>query len=172
VVLKTLLAASLLLALAACSTGGGGGGGLNLRADRFLGGALSGFGGADGSNTTARQYARELTSGRTYDFTPAGGFTISTGAVQSIGQTGSGFGIASGSLNVNGDVVTVILNPTSTNPAITDMEMTGVFSFSEAQQSIIDPGASFTVDWDMAMSVSGVPLSLSAQQVLSGQNFM
>jgi hypothetical protein len=167
-ILLGLTAALAVIALAAC-----GGSTINLlqRANSFDGGALSNFGGTDGADPDARAIARDIASGRNYDFTPAG-FTISPGSAASNGPNGSPFGVGNGSLAINGDTATATLDIVSTDPNVTNAQMVGTFSLAEASAAISNPGASFVVDWVLSFDALGVPISLSAQQTLNGTDFV
>ncbi len=164
--LLLILAAALLLWLAAC----GGETTLAQRANQFDGGALSNFGGVDGNSADARAIAREIASGRSYDFTQSG-FEITPGGVDSSGPGGSLFGLGSGTLALNGDNVTVNMEITSADPNVTNAHMTGTFSLAQASSAIINPGASFVVNWLLNFDALGSPVSLSADQTLNGTDF-
>lgn len=161
-------AAALLAVLAAC--GGTDSGQQQLNANFFTGGSLSNFGGADGSDADARDTARELSTSRSFDFTPSG-FIISSGPVSTDGAPGSLFSGGSGTLEVSGDTATVNLNPTSTDANVTDVEMVGTFSLTDAQHAITSPGSSFLVQWTLGFTSFGVPISLTADQNLTGSDF-
>lgn len=168
--LQRLLALASIGLLAAMSACGGTDEIPQLNADTFTGGSLSNFGGDDGGDSDARDTARELATSRSFDFTPSG-FTLSSGPVSTDGAPGSFFTGGTGSLNVSGDDATVTLNPTSSDANYTDIQMVGTFSLSDAQQAITSPGASFPVIWDISFSAFGLPLSLTAEQQLTGADF-
>ncbi|MCC7479617.1 hypothetical protein IT575_14335 [bacterium] len=163
------LALAALIALL-CSACGGTDETVQLNADFFSGGSLSNFGGSDGGDSDARETARELATGRSFDFTPSG-FTISSGPVSTDGAPGSFFTGGTGTLAVSGDTATVTLNPDSSDPNYTDIEMVGTFSLTAAQSTITNPGASFPVEWQISFTSFGIPLSLSATQQLTGSDF-
>jgi hypothetical protein len=170
---STAILLSVAAVLAAVMFAACGGSSIDLvqHANSFDGGALSNYGGADGENADARAIAREMASGRNYDFTPSG-FTIAAGDASSNGPNGSPFGVGNGSLAVSGDTATVTLDITSTNPDVTNAQMVGSFSLAEASMAIINPGSSFIVDWTMSFDMLTVPVSLSAQQTLNGTDFV
>jgi hypothetical protein len=141
-----------------------------VEADIFTGGSLSNFSGNDGGDSDARAIARDMATSRNFEFTPTG-FLVS-GNVNSDGPVGSDFSVGSGLLEVDGDTVNVTLLLTSTNPDITNPQMEGSFSLSEAQNAIISPGASFPVDWTISFDALGSPFSLTATQELTGADFI
>lgn len=167
-ILLSLAAVATVMAFASC---GGTNTNLIQNAGSFDGGALSNFGGVDGANTDARAIARDMASGRNYDFTPVG-FTIAAGSAASNGPNGSPFGVGNGSIALAGDTATVTLDITSADPNVTNAQMVGTFSVAEASAAITNPGASFVVDWAMSFDSLGVPVHLSAQQTLNGTDFV
>lgn len=166
-----LLGVAAVLAAIALSACGGGTTNLLQQANSFNGGTLSNFGGTDGDNPDVRAIARDMASGRNYDFTPSG-FNIASGPAASNGPNGSPFGVGNGSLAVAGDTATATLDITSTDPNVTNAQMVGTFSVAEAAAAIINPSASFVVDWVMSFDLLAVPVSLSAQQTLNGTDFV
>jgi hypothetical protein len=157
-----------LLGLAACGTGNTL---VAQRANAFLGGTLSGFGGTDGGDPDARAVARDIASSRTYDFTPTG-FDIVAGPASSTGAGGSLFTAGDGDIALSGDTATVTLDMLSNDPAVTDAQMVGTFSLAEATTAIASPGASFTVHWTLSFKLNSVDVSLTADQPLTGTDFV
>jgi hypothetical protein len=165
-ILATVLTSSV-LALSAC----GGSDPLNLQADSFQGGSLSNFGGLDGADTEARDIAREMAVGRNFDFTPGGGFTLSSGPINSTSDGGD-FGIGGGTLDLSGDDATVDLDITSENPNVTNAHMVGTFSLAAASAAIANPSSSFDVEWTISFDTfGGIPVELTATQTLTGTDF-
>lgn len=165
--LSLLLAAFCLLWLAACGSDAP----LVQRADQFDGGALSNFGGTFGADPDARATAREIASGRSYDFSLSG-FDILPGGAESGGPGGSPFGLGTGTVALDGDNATVELDITSTDPNVTNVHMTGTFSLAQATAAIASPGASFVVNWLISFDTFGTPVSLTAEQTLMGTDFV
>jgi hypothetical protein len=164
----SLMAVAAVIAFTAC-----GGSNIDLvqHANSFDGGSLSNFGGGDGGNADVRAIARDMASGRNYDFTPSG-FSITDGPAASNGPNGSPFGVGNGTLAINNDTATVTLDITSTNPDVTNAQMVGTFSVADASMAIINPGATFVVDWVMSFDLLAVPVNLTAQQTLNGTDFV
>lgn len=154
--------------LASC--GGGTGSQDLLGANSFLGGSLSNFTGPDGADTSAQDTARDVLGGASFDLTPSG-FTLSSGPVSS--DSGGTFGLGSGTLDISGDDATMDLDITSTDPNITNVNAVGTFSLAQAQAAILDPGASFDVDWDLTFLGPGaIPFEIGMTQTLTGSDFL
>jgi len=156
---------ALTLALSACS----GGGALDVRAERFASGTLSSFGGANGADPDARDIARDIATGRFYDFTPVG-YVIADGAAASTPASGSTLGDGTGTVAVSGDTVTVDMDIASEIP-LGAVHMTGTFSLADATLAVSKPGASFTVAWQITWTTLGTDFALSAEQQLTGTDF-
>lgn len=154
--------------LASCSGGDTAPGGQH--AQSLLGGSLAAFSGADGDDPDARAVAREMATGRLYDFTPSG-FTVAAGTVTTLGVLGSDFGDATGTLAVNGDVAQVTYEPEVLSGDATLPQMTGTFSVAEAQAAIDNPGTSFPVTWEFTWVDGTGSHDLSADQQLTGTDF-
>jgi len=163
-----------LLALVVLEAACGSGGGLVIeqRAQAYVGGALSNFGGIDGGSSTARSVARDIAIAREFDFIQPG-FMVSAGTITATTAAASqSFGDGTGQLQVLGDQATAELNISSRDPQISDATITGSFSLSQAQAALNDAGRSFTVNWEFEFSANGLPVSLSAEQTLSGTNWV
>jgi hypothetical protein len=141
------------------------------RATTLLGGPLSNFGGVDGSDPAVRSVARDIATSRSYDFTPAG-FVIASGAASSEGLMGSGYGDGSGTITVaagDGTVEQIIAPTTASAENIT---VSGTFESALAQLAVNTPGSSFTISWTFSFTIGGEPFTLTADQVLSGSNWV
>jgi hypothetical protein len=172
-IIRVVALALVLLALgclaAACASGGGIS--INQRAQSFVGGALSNFGGIDGASTTARSIARDIAIAREFDFIQPG-FSISPGTITATTAAASqSFGEGTGLLQVAGDQATAELTVSSRDAQVSDATLTGSFSLSQAQAAVSDAGRSFTVIWEFEFSNGGLPVSISAEQTLSGTNW-
>jgi hypothetical protein len=158
------------LSLAACSAGGGID--LDQRASSFVGGALSNFSGTDGDEPEARATARDVAIAREFDFTPVG-FTIAAGAAStSLAGASSRFGDGLGTTTVNGDTATVDLDITALDPNVTNMNLSGTYSVTDAQTAVANAGNSFTITWLFQFSEGITTYSIEADQVLSGTNWI
>jgi hypothetical protein len=164
-----LTAALAALALSACNSEGDDFD-LDLKADSFLGGTPSNVSGPDADNADATDEASAMLTGRKFDFTP-NGFTLASGNVNSEPVENSDYGIAGGTMSLDGDEATVGLDVFSNNPDVTNAEMTGTFSVAEASSAILTPGESFTVNWDIAFDYLGFPIQLNMDQELQGTDF-
>ncbi|GEM_PF-2347321 len=168
---RTLLTAVSLALIAAwsitaCSAGSGFV--ADQRAQAFVGGALSNFGGIDGDDAGARSTARDIAIARDFDFIQ-GGVVIGTGtAATSRGSADPGFADGAGPIAVAADTATVTLSIASLTAGIEDVTLTGEFGMAAAQAAAEDAGLSFTVEWEIAFTDNGQPVSLTASQVLSG----
>jgi hypothetical protein len=167
-----ILFVSTALLLAAC----GGTDALVLqRANSFDGGALSNFGGTDGSSTDARDIARNITSGRNYDFTLTG-FDLVDGPAQSTPAGGSDYGAGTGSVAVDGTAVTVTMDVASTNPNVTNVQLVGTFDAMDAAATIANPGSTFVVEWQMSFDIpngaSTYTAHVTAEQTLNGTDYI
>jgi hypothetical protein len=151
-------------------TGCGGSDPLDLFAESFTGGQLSGFSGAGSSDPNGRATAEELTEERSFDLTP-GGFEIESGTISSEPPAGSQFGVGSGSLNVDGNTGTLELGIVSADPNVTDAQLSGTFDLDEASAALINPQSTFDMRWDISFSYLGIPLNLQATQEMSGADF-
>lgn len=140
-------------------------------AQLLLGGSLSNFSGPDGADPDLRAVAREMATGREYDLTPLG-FTIAAGAATSTAPLGSDFGDAWGDVVINGALATVTLTPDAQPATAIDPEMSGEFDLAEAQAAIDNPGSSFTVTWRFTWTDGTGAHDLSAEQVLTGTDFV
>lgn len=156
--------------LAAC--GSGGGIQFEQRAQVFLGGALSNFGGVDGGDPGARSVARDIAIAREYDLIQPG-YTVGAGPITAATAAASqSFGPASGQLTVAGDLATAAFSVDSFDADVSEVTMTGTFSLSQAQAAVSDAGRSFIVSWEFEFDSSGMPVSISAEQTLSGTNWV
>lgn len=165
-------AARVLAALAAGSLVACGGTDLEeqLGADRFLGGSISNFTGPDGADPAAQDTARDVLGGASFDLTPSG-FSLSSGPISS--DSAGTFGLGSGTLSVNGDDATMDLAIASTDPNVTNVNAIGTFSLAQAQAAILDPGASFEVDWTLTFLGPGaIPFEIGMTQTLTGADFL
>lgn len=140
------------------------------KASALTGGALSNFGGTDGSDPSARAIARDIATSRDYDFTPTP-YTVASGAASSTGLTGSGYGDGTGSLTMIGNDGTVEMDITSQTSGIHNVALQGTFNPASAQLSIDNPGSSFTVSWTITFDVEGDSFTLTCDQVLSGSGW-
>ena len=164
------LIAALVLLLAACSAGGGIQ--IEQRAQAFLGGALSNFGGPDGNDATARSIARDIAIGREFVFVQAG-FTVASGqATANIGGADPSFGSGNGQVTVSGNQGTLELTIYSSSGPAGDADLTGTFGTAAAQATVQDPGASFTISWAFEFSQGGTDYSITADQILSGTDWV
>ena len=156
------------LALASCSAGGGPVG-PSQRAGAFFGGAIFNFTGPDAADIDARAVAREVANNRTYDFTTNGGFTLTSGASASEpGDNLSDFAGGNGTLSIAAGTATVSEDISSFAPSISNVELTGTFAASSAQQAIDDPGSDLEVSWELNYDDDGVPVQIRFDQVLTG----
>jgi hypothetical protein len=165
VVKGCMVVLTLTLALSACS----GGGAVDVRAERFASGTLSSFGGANGADPDSRDIARDIATGRFYDFTPTG-YVIADGAAASTPASGSSLGDGTGTVAVSGDTVTVDMDVASELP-LEAVHMTGSFSLADATLALSKPGASFSAVWQITWSALGTDFALSAEQQLTGTDF-
>ncbi len=163
------IAAAAFALLSACDSGPSLGN--NVFAERFLGSAPVNISGPDAGNAGAEDAAADMLTGRRFDLTPTG-FTINSGPVQSEGSGGSDYGIGSGTLGVSGDQATVNLDVFSTNPDVTNAELQGTFSLSDASQALTNPGDVFEVLWDVRFDYLGFPVQLEVEQQLTGSDFV
>jgi hypothetical protein len=169
IVLAGLTAAiAAMLLLAAC---GGSDPPVEQRATTLLGGPLSNFGGADGSDPAVRAVARDIATSRTYDFTPAG-FVIASGASASEGLLGSGYGDGTGTITVAAGAGTVEQDISATTATTENIAISGSFESALAQLAVNTPGSSFTVSWTFTFEIGGESFTLTADQVLSGSNWV
>lgn len=156
--------------LAAC--GSGGGIVIEQRAQSFVGGALSNFGGIDADSSGARSVARDVAIAREFDFIQTG-YTVAAGAVSADTAAASqSYGAGSGQLTVAGDAATVELTVASREVDVSDVTMTGTFSVSQAQAAVSDSGRSFTVVWEFEFTSGVLPVDIIADQTLSGTNWI
>jgi len=168
--MQRLLALAVLIAVAAlasCGTGND----LMQRADKFAGSALSGFGGTDGLDATAQALAKEIIEQLEYDFTPSG-FVIQNSQASAGGDAAGDYPSATGTVTVSQGQATVVLDVTSTNPDVTDVQLTGTFSVADAQQALDTPGLSFDVAWTLEWTSGGEQHSLTATQTLTGTGWV
>jgi hypothetical protein len=165
-----MLASLLGGALAAC--GSGGGVVIQQRAQTFVGGALSNFGGIDADVSAARSVARDVAIAREFDFIQPG-FTVGAGAISAATAAASqSFGSATGQLTVVGDTATAELTVESREVDVSDVTMTGTFSLSQAQAAVADSGRSFTVTWEFEFTAGVIPVDIIAEQTLSGSGWV
>jgi len=166
--------ALVLLALSCLEAACGSGGGIILeqRAQSFVGGALSNFGGIDGAETNARSAARDIAIAREFDLIQPG-FLVGAGTITAITAAASqSFGEGTGQLQVIGDQASAQLNVVSRDPQVSNVLMTGTFNLNQAQAAVSDAGRSFTINWEFEFSRNGLPISISAEQTLSGTNWV
>ncbi len=168
VVLGITAAIAAAFALAAC---GGSDPPVEQRATTLLGGPLSNFGGVDGSDPAVRAVARDIATSRTYDFTPAG-FVVASGAASSEGLMGSGYGDGTGTITVAAGDGTVEQSIAPTTASAENITISGTFESALAQLAVNTPGSSFTVSWTFSFEIGGEPFTLTADQVLSGSNWV
>jgi hypothetical protein len=170
--LAALIAMTLTLAGALAACGSGGGVVIDQRAQAFVGGALSNFGGIDGDSSSARSVARDVAIAREFDLIQSG-YTVGPGAITSvIGAASQSYGPASGQLTVVGDQATAQLTVESREVDISDVTLTGTFSLSQAQAAVSDSGRSFTVSWEFEFTAGVVPVDITAEQTLSGTSWV
>lgn len=165
---------ALLLVLPACMLWLAACGGVTVpidqHAQRLLGGSLSAFAGADGDNPDARAVAREMATGRLYDFTPAD-FDVVEGAVSTLGPLGSDFGDGTAELAINGDIAQVTFQPDVMSGDVTTPQMAGSFSVAAAQAAIDNPGTSFPITWEFSWTGPTGSYEVTAEQQLTGTDF-
>jgi hypothetical protein len=142
----------------------------DVAAERFLGSAPLDISGPDADDPAITGIASDMVSERRFDLTPSG-FTISSGNVNSTAAAGSDFGVGGGTLDVSGDQAAVDLDVFSTNPDVSNANMVGTFSLSEASQALVTPGESFLVDWEINFDYIGFPVQLNVAQELTGTDF-
>lgn len=165
-----MIAAVAVALIAGC--GSGTGVALNERAQEFIGGALSNFGGGDGGDTGARSTARDLAVGREFDFILSG-FVVAAGtATTSQGAASTRFSGGMGQLQINGDEATVVLDIANVDPSVVDAQLIGYFSVSDAQRAVTDASTSFMVLWEIEFTEADVTYMLNAQQLLSGTSWV
>lgn len=161
-------AVAAMLAFASC---GGSDPPVEQRATTLLGGPLSNFGGADGADPAVRAVARDIATSRTYDFTPAG-FVVADGAASSSGLAGSGYGDGTGTLTVVAGNATVEQAVATVTASTENIALSGTFESALAQLAVNTPGSSFTVSWTFSFEIEGESFTLTADQVLSGSNWV
>jgi hypothetical protein len=142
----------------------------DLRADTFTGGTPTNVSGPDADNDAARAEAEAMLAGRNFELTP-GGFSLSSGPVNSEPVDGSDYGVAGGDLSLDGDDATVELDVFSNNPDVTDANLRGSFSVDEAGSAIVNPGRTFTMNWEVDFDYLGIPVSFNMDQELTGTDF-
>jgi hypothetical protein len=168
--MKQTLGLALIAFAALLLAGCGGSDPVVQHAQALLGGSLSNFGGAAGADLDARAVAREMATGRSYDFMPSG-FTVAAGAVTSTAPSGSDFGDGAGTLTVNGDDAEVVLNPAGGAGGVTGAKLEGSFSLAAAQAAVDSPGRSFVVTWTVSWTDGTDSFELTAEQSLTGTDF-
>lgn len=164
-----LLAALTLASLSGCG-GDSPGGGVDTKANRFSGSAVSNFGGPDMDDTDARADARALMVNRTYDFTETG-FIIQAGMASTEAGGNVNFGAGTGLVQVNGANGTIALGVAPSDPDYSNVDLFGTFSVANAQSAVDNAGNTFTVRWEMSYSYAGTDYEIHFDQVLTGSDF-
>jgi hypothetical protein len=154
-----------LFALAGC-----GGSSRVMKATAFSGGALSAFAGDDGGAADAKQVARNVMDLRTFDFV-TDSFRIANGAVSSSGLGGGSFGQGTGTLILGAERAAVLLYIDSSDPAISNVQLSGDFNVTLAQRAIDSPGASFSATWRLSFRKDNRDRVLNFMQELTGAQF-
>jgi len=156
-----------LLALASC----GGSDALPVqKASALTGGALSNFGGTDGADPSVRAVARDIATSRDFDFTPTG-YTVASGAAESTGLAGSGYGDGTGTITVMGGGSAVEMSIVSQTSGVQNVTLTGAFDALQAQLAVDNPGSSFIMSWTISFDIEGESFTLTCDQVLSGSGW-
>lgn len=159
-----------LCALSLLSLSGCGGSARAMKATAFSGGALSAFAGDDGGAADAKQVARNVMDLRTFRFV-TDSFTLANGPVSSSGLGGGSYGDGQGTIILGAERAAVLLYIDSSDPAISDVQLSGDFNVTLAQRAIDSPGASFTGTWRLSFTKDSQPRVLTFMQELTGAQF-
>lgn len=141
------------------------------KATVFTGGALAGFGGANGGEAATRQLARDVMDLRTFDLI-SNSFTLSNGAVTSQALGGGSFGAGQGTQILGVERAAVLLSITSSDPDVSDVVLSGDYDINQGQQAIDVPGASFSAGWRLSFTQNGVAKVITFVQELTGAQFV
>lgn len=140
---------------------------------RLEGGALSEYSGTDGEDSDARNTIRLLLVGRQFDFTPDDNHTVEPGTAYTYqASSDDAFGDADGTMTEIADAMTVEFAITTSDTALDNVTLTGEFSKSGAEDTYHDPSESVTVTWTLSYDEDGEGRELTAQQALTGTNYI
>jgi len=164
-ILALSLIAVSVMTIASCGSSSG-----VMKATAFSGAAISGFAGPDGTDDDSRQVARNVMDLRTFDFI-SDSFTVANGAVSSSGLGGGSFGSGQGTMILGVERAAVLQFIDSSDPAVTDVQLSGDFDHRLAQRSIDSPGVSFVGSWRLSFTKDGRERVLTFVQNLTGSQF-